>query len=791
MGQTAERYGVDVTVPGALTPPVSVVDATIARMQVAAPTLATAVIELLGSLDGDTWVVMDPAVELSAAGVTAPVTIVGFRYLRARVQVVEASSVTVNVTIWSENYPFVLDTTANVVGPGSSTDNAIPRFDGTTGKTIQNSGVTIDDSDNIATTGTVDGRDVSADGAELDAIFPLVDGACINTPAVTVASDGATITLSVEQSGGGDLTVLFSTGIYTWDTTPADTVSLTAGTDTVPVLSYIYFLESTKTLTASTVGWPAAEHAPIASVLCQSAASVQTDGVYKMHAWTDHISSSGGNGHLAHLNKWIRSQHATYISGVAPTFSGTGTGTIGLATTSGVAQQLHEHAFPAFSDPATVYCVNDPDTAYREVTNIADLLKDSTGASLTNKTYGLVFWGCVSEDASDCKIYCNLPSGAFNLNQQDRVRQDANKYQDFSIPADFKGTGFLIYRLVIENNGGTTWDLDTGGTGDDLRGQLPNTAAGSTAATGTEFADSTFRVQDDGDLTKEIAFQASGITTATTRTITVPDVDVTLATPTELTKLAGIETAADVTDATNVNAAGAVMESDYVTTNSILYAQVAQTPQSLQIAASRIVGRTALGNVDGLTAAEVRTILAMNDPMWSIGTWWYGAPQGWMRTHSSTYAYTMTGNRMYLQRFRIPEAVTVSDCAIEIDTGQVGANGIIVVFADVAGAVGSLLYESGELDFSSAGAKSEGSLSWALTPPYGWIGVLNETSGVIVDGLNYLTQRTAWFGATFGASSYATAYEVVTYTDGPPASATLAGGANTSEGLAIALKRSA
>lgn len=37
----------------------------------------------------------------------------------------------------------------NVTGPGSSTDNAVTRFDGTTGKIIQNSGVTIDDSGNL------------------------------------------------------------------------------------------------------------------------------------------------------------------------------------------------------------------------------------------------------------------------------------------------------------------------------------------------------------------------------------------------------------------------------------------------------------------------------------------------------------------------------------------------------------------------------------------------------------------------------------------------------------------
>lgn len=43
-----------------------------------------------------------------------------------------------------------------------------------------------------------------------------------------------------------------------------------------------------------------------------------------------------------------------------------------------------------------------------------------------------------------------------------------------------------------------------------------------------EFADSMFRIADDGDSTKKIAFQASGISTGQTRTITVPDFDVDL-----------------------------------------------------------------------------------------------------------------------------------------------------------------------------------------------------------------------------------------------------------------------
>jgi hypothetical protein len=48
-------------------------------------------------------------------------------------------------------------------------------------------------------------------------------------------------------------------------------------------------------------------------------------------------------------------------------------------------------------------------------------------------------------------------------------------------------------------------------------------------AGGTEFEDNTFRIVDEADDTKKIAFQASAITTGTVRTISMPDANVNLA----------------------------------------------------------------------------------------------------------------------------------------------------------------------------------------------------------------------------------------------------------------------
>ena len=48
------------------------------------------------------------------------------------------------------------------------------------------------------------------------------------------------------------------------------------------------------------------------------------------------------------------------------------------------------------------------------------------------------------------------------------------------------------------------------------------------SAGGTAFSDATFRIQDNTDSSKEIAFEATDIATSTTRTIIMPDTDVDL-----------------------------------------------------------------------------------------------------------------------------------------------------------------------------------------------------------------------------------------------------------------------
>lgn len=87
-------------------------------------------------------------------------------------------------------------------------------------------------------------------------------------------------------------------------------------------------------------------------------------------------------------------------------------------------------------------------------------------------------------------------------------------------------------RITVSNGDGVSANptLDIGTDVVTLTGtqSLTNKSIGGSTNTFTPF-DSLFTLQDNGDATKQLQFQLSGLTTATTRTLTVPDVSSTIA----------------------------------------------------------------------------------------------------------------------------------------------------------------------------------------------------------------------------------------------------------------------
>lgn len=95
----------------------------------------------------------------------------------------------------------------DVVGPASSTDNAIARYDLTTGKLIQNSGVTIDDSNNVTLPAQADMRFADSDSSNWVAF----------QGAATIASN-ITWTLPNADGTNGQVLQTNGTGTLSWAT---------------------------------------------------------------------------------------------------------------------------------------------------------------------------------------------------------------------------------------------------------------------------------------------------------------------------------------------------------------------------------------------------------------------------------------------------------------------------------------------------------------------------------------------------------------------------------------------
>ena len=318
-------------------------------------------------------------------------------------------------------------------------------------------------------------------------VIKIFNGAILEDHTFDVSSDGVTITATLEKTGGGDLSLFFDGAFSVFDSTPTASVSLTAGTDSSPTLNYVYIPKSTMTLTSSTLGWPSEQHVPVGTVLAQSAASAQTQGLYKVHAWTDHLSGSDGQGHLSHLNFWMRQKHAEYLSGMATNFTGSGTGTVNFSVDSGVALQLHTHTTPTYASPATAYVINDSATPYNQITDLCSgITTDSAGNSLNGEDYVLVLWQVASQDDEDSRIMVNVPSCSYSgfFVSPDTARADASGCTNYTVPNQFKGTGVLLYRLVMAKNaGGTTCTIDSD-PADDIRGLTPSTLIGAGSGTG-------------------------------------------------------------------------------------------------------------------------------------------------------------------------------------------------------------------------------------------------------------------------------------------------------------------
>jgi hypothetical protein len=434
-----------------------------------------------------------------------------------KVQIAVDTAVTGDLDVTADITAQVIEATTNfagdLIGTASWADNA-------TSASIANTS-------SYAATGSV-----SLQSYDLfqNRFFRFYNGSTFGFPSGSVVSNGVSASYTLQCQTGQDLYFAFSSGIVLVDVTPSASTVLTAGTDSSPQENYVYILnngDGTGALTSSVAGYPSGvEYAPIARTLVQSVATVQSDGgSYLLQEEDTHVWEQNNTGHLSHINDWILSQPATWISGTSLSCSidtGPNPDTVNISITSGKVLQLHEVNFPALNTATgdDIHVINDPTTPYLEITDLNQLTQDSTGTAFSgNDRFSVVIWGAANRSGTYHPIMLNLPSGVYNGDQA--AIEDANAYTNYTIPTEWKGVGFLISRLTFNYSSGNLQLIDQ----EDLRGLLPSLSPGGGAGAQTSFGDTDVTIFNTTDNTKTAQFSAAAISTGTLRTFTFPDVN--------------------------------------------------------------------------------------------------------------------------------------------------------------------------------------------------------------------------------------------------------------------------
>ncbi|MFM7012598.1 MAG: hypothetical protein ACKO0Z_25245 [Betaproteobacteria bacterium] len=404
---------------------------------------------------------------------------------------------------------------------------------------ITNSGG--DDATLTGATGTNAGLLVAADKSKLDAIesgatadqtdaeiVALVGdllgakGSFVENPGVTVSSNGTTVSVTVDPAN-----IVFPDAYYSY---AGSSVNLTAGTNASPTLNYVY-VTAAGTLTASTTGWPAATHAPVATVLVPSAALTQTEGPYTVTLTESATIGAANDGKLEELSKTLK-RTSKWVSGMAHTLTVTVNNSddddIDIALAAGVFERGRNIAFPSRTTLGadSFYIYNSSAAAYTKVGSLKTALKTSaSGGSITAGQYAsFVIWALTSEVSAYNKIMINLPT-AFYKSEKDAIA-DAKLYTDYSLGSAVAGNAVPIARIVLVYGSdlGGSWTLVST---QDLRGKSFSELANQSLPS-REFLDDDFKLRDGTDTTKALSFQLSSISTGTERTLTAPDSSGTL-----------------------------------------------------------------------------------------------------------------------------------------------------------------------------------------------------------------------------------------------------------------------
>lgn len=382
--------------------------------------------------------------------------------------------------------------------------------------------------------------------AEFAESVEILDGMSYQRQDIFLTVESGNVYVDIEKVGGGDLTYVFGQREFILDCTTGSgeagkaRIQLNEGTEQNPQKNWVYVVRGTgetdAVLSVATSS-PTGEIAMVATLIIPDDATLLSYGEYGSRRWTE-AKEVDGKGVISTILRKLRGFGAKYESGLAANLTIDDVpdpDDVDFTINAGVVEQIYYQNVDALQlsvDGARV--VNSEIQPYRRITNLNQILTDSTGTSLANKYYQLVVAISRNLKNGTDQIYINKPNGSY-LNASNAFN-DVNGYSVTTFPSEYD-TITLICAFVLRYSpsGSGSWFNEALGFGVnniDLRGQTPGVGAGgSGTAAITEFSDGLFRVFDNADDTKEVALECSGITTGTTRTITVPDRDLDLGSP--------------------------------------------------------------------------------------------------------------------------------------------------------------------------------------------------------------------------------------------------------------------
>jgi hypothetical protein len=346
--------------------------------------------------------------------------------------------------------------------------------------------------------------------AQLDDLAKFLRDIFLESFDALVIEDGGAVKMTLEQAGGGDLTMVFSDGYTVLDCTPIISIPLTQGVDAQhPKRNYVYILQTAKTLAVSDSGWPAAEHIKVGFFYIQTAVEVAARGALVNQNINDHAASTSGagvgQGHLTHIAERLRRGGAIWLDGCEGVATQDGND-LWVSIAVGLVSQAHPHTFAALdSDTAgagdVILVLNDPDGAYRIINSLNAITKLSDGTDIGNNKYiKLDLWAVSNKSGTYSPMMLDTPSGQYNTASDAEI--DVEGHADFSIPVEFaleSTTGFLVASFVCKHTA-TAMEIVTT---IDQRGRTPATAGGAGTGGGdvtaaTVIVDNAITVGDGG-----------------------------------------------------------------------------------------------------------------------------------------------------------------------------------------------------------------------------------------------------------------------------------------------------